>query len=323
MMQRNISGRLLDGLRRTPVVYLNGARQTGKSTLAATLKEKVPRRYVTLDDAVLRTAALADPQGFLESIQGPVLLDEFQLVPELSRVLKFLVDRERTPGRFLLTGSAHAMVSPQLMDALVGRIESRTLWPLSAGEQRGIKQDFIARLFAPEDFPLHTYTQTRQQTLDYVACGGFPEVVLRDPRDRPAWFTAYISSILTRDVRELAAIENLGALPNLLALLATRAATLLNTAELSRTTGLPNSTLRRYLTLLESTFLIVMLPAWSANLGKRLVKAPKVLFTDTGLAAHLAGWRNEPGPVPSPSLGPRSEERRVGKECRSRWSPYH
>ena len=271
MLRRNIENRLLDGLRRAPVVYLNGARQAGKSTLAAALQESTKRTYITLDDAVLRTAAVADPQGFLEGIKGPILIDEFQLVPELFRVIKLLVDRERTPGRFLLTGSAGAMILPRLADALAGRMELRTLWPLSAGEQCGVKQDFIARLFAPDAFPLHTCTQTRAQTLDFVRRGGFPEVIQRGPRDRADWFSAYITTILTRDVRDLATVENLSALPNLLALLAARTATLLT---------------------------------WSSNLGKRLVKAPKLLFTDTGLAAHMLGWSDAASIVPAPSVGP-------------------
>ncbi len=291
MIQRNISESLVEAMADTPVVLLNGARQTGKSTLAKWYTESVSGgRYLTLDDATVLAAATEDPVGFLSGLDGPVVLDEVQHAPGLFPAIKVEVDRDRRPGRFLLTGSADVLLLPNLSESLAGRMEILTLWPFSAGELTESGASFIDRVFSEGNFPSPQSPESRQELLQRIITGGFPEVVSREAaRRRSAWFGSYITTILQRDVRNLANVEHLTLLPRLLSLLATRSSCLLNYSELSRSLGLPQSTLKRYMALLETTFLVQLLPPWSSNLGKRLVKSPKLMLCDTGLMASLLG----------------------------------
>lgn len=291
MFARYLAPAILEALSDSPVVFLNGARQTGKSTLAQKLAlGPHPARYMTFDDLGVLAAAKNDPQGFLAGIDGPVILDEIQRAPELFLPIKAEVDRDRRPGRFLLTGSASALVLPELSQALAGRMEILTLQPLSQGEVEGVREGFIDALFDPAaDFPPFK-PSPREELWERVARGGYPEPFGRArPERRRAWVDSYITTIIERDVRDLANIDGLAQLPRLLRLLAARSASLMNYAELSRSMGLPQSTLKRYLALLEAAFLAQRLPPWSGNLGKRLVKAPKAFLNDSGLAANLLG----------------------------------
>jgi predicted AAA+ superfamily ATPase len=291
MLWRNITDALLEALRDRPVVLVNGPRQSGKTTLVRSLAEGVhPAAFRSLDEAPVLAAASADPPSFLAEIDGPVVLDEVQRVPDLFLAIKAEVDRLRRPGRFLLTGSADVLLLPKLADALPGRMEILTLWPFSQGELEGIREGFVDAVFV-ETLPHLPPVPARPGDLwDRIVRGGFPEVQELDiVKRREAWFGSYITTILQRDVREMAHIAGLTEMPRLLSLLATRAGGLLNAAELSSPSGLPWSTLKRYLALLEKTFLVQMVPAWSGNLGRRLVKAPKVLLADSGLIAFMLG----------------------------------
>lgn len=295
MLTRNITSNLLDALADSPVVLLNGARQTGKSTLVKSLAAKEhPARYLTLDDVSILSAIHHDPQGFLAGLNGPVIIDEIQRAPELFVSIKAEVDQNRQPGRYLLTGSANILLLPKLSESLAGRMEILNLWPLSQGELEGIREGFVDALFADNLPSFQPSVDDRGSLLERIIRGGYPEAVGRgsEPRRR-AWFGSYLTTILQRDVRDLANIEGLTELPRLLSLLATRSAGLINFAELSRTSTIPQSTLKRYMTLLETTFLVQHLPAWSGNLGKRLVKAAKLVLNDTGLMAHLLGATSE------------------------------
>ena len=292
MYPRNLEPALLEALSDSPVVFLNGARQTGKSTLVRGISKGA--RYLTFDDGEVLAAAKGDPRGFLAGLDGPVILDEVQRVPELFLPLKAEVDRDRKPGRFLLTGSANAMVLPRLSDALTGRMEVLTLWPLSQGEIGRRREGLIDLLFDPEAKLPTVAPLSRDALWERVVRGGYPEPLARDqPERRRAWVNSYITTLIERDVRDLSDIDDRTQLPRLLGLLAARAASLLNYAELSRSLGIPQSTLKRYLALLEAVFLAHRVPPWSGILGKRLVKAPKVFLIDTGLAAGLLGADSE------------------------------
>ncbi len=273
----------------TPVVLLHGARQVGKSTLArgAELLSGGAHRYITLDDAAALSAATNDPGGFIDGLDGPVVIDEVQRAPELFRAIKAAVDRKRTAGRFLLTGSANVMLLPRVSESLAGRIEIITLWPLSQGEMEGRRESFIDAAFAKK-MPAFS-AKGESDLMERVLRGGYPEPAARLEARRAAWFSSYVTTILLRDVREIANIEGLTNLPRMLSLVASRSAGLLNHADLSRSLETPLTTLRRYMTLLEATFLVAPLPAWSTNLGLRLTKSPKMHLVDTGLAAHLMG----------------------------------
>ena len=293
MHPRHIAPLLTDALADTPVVLINGARQTGKSTLAEAQSTAAgtPRRHLTLDDAVVFNAAKSDPTGFINGLQGAVTLDEVQRAPEIFLAIKAAVDRQRQPGRFLLTGSANVLLLPGIADSLAGRMEVLSLWPLSTAEMTdsaGLNR--ADALFQGDWSGLMVPPCERDALLERLLAGGFPEAVTRtSARRREAWFDNYIQAILQRDVRELANIEQLTEIPNLLALLATRSGTLLNFAELSRTAAIAQSTLKRYFALLEMLFLVVRVPSWERNAGKRLVKAPKVFLPDSGLLNYLTG----------------------------------
>ena len=291
MFRRALFDALEAAIADTPVVFIHGARQAGKTTLVRALIEAGhPASYLTLDEARVLSAAVNDPEGFVAGLTTPVVIDEVQLAPGLFRAIKLAVDRDRRPGRFLLTGSAHLLVLPRLAESLVGRMEVMTLWPLSQGEIEGLEERAVDALFDDPKLPVGEIAGADDSLFERVARGGFPEAVTRPTAARRrAWFEAYLTTLAQRDVRDLANIEGLLELPQLIRLLAARAATLLNSAELSRASGLSRSTLNRYLSLLEGTFLFQRLRPWSTNLSKRLVKSPKILPVDSGVACHLLG----------------------------------
>jgi predicted AAA+ superfamily ATPase len=295
MIQRHLAPAILAALKDTPVVLIVGPRQAGKSTLAQWLAaEKHPARYLTLDNASVLTAAQADPTGFVGALEGPVVVDEVQRVPELFLAIKASVDRDRRAGRFLLTGSANVLLLPRLSESLVGRMEVLTLWPLSQGEIEGVKEGFVDAVFGRALTALSGKAESWSELVGRVLRGGYPEVLARDATDRRrAWFGSYVTTILDRDIRDISGIEGLTAMPPLLTLLATRSTALLNYADLSRGLGMPQSTLKRYMALFETTFLIQTVRSWQSNLGKRLLKTPKVVLTDAGLMAHLLGLSRE------------------------------
>lgn len=295
MYARHVAPLLQEALLDTPVVVVNGARQSGKSTLvqalAAGQADAPPRRYLTLDDTAVLRAAQSDPAGFINGLQGPATLDEVQRAPGLFLAIKAAVDRQRQPGRFLLTGSADVLLLPGLADSLAGRMEVLTLWPLSSAEL--VDSPALNRadwLFSGDWGALSVPACERGVLVRRLVEGGYPDALARgSARRRAAWFESYVQTLLQRDVRELANIAQLTEVPNLLRLLASRSGSLLNFAELGRSAGLPQTTLKRYFALLEMLFLVVRVPSWERNAGKRLVKAPKVYLPDTGLLNHLQG----------------------------------
>lgn len=286
MHHRKIKERLLEALSDSPVVLLNGARQTGKSTLALSFIPDI--HYLTLDDPAVLAAAKADPFGFIATFEQPVCLDEVQRAPELFLAIKAEVDKDRKPGRFLLTGSANVLMLPQIADSLAGRMEIIELWPLAQSEINNHDSSLIDQIFAADFEPFYAFN--RDAFIQSLCKGGYPEASKRNTeRRREAWFDNYLATILQRDVKDLAQIEGLTELPKLVDLLAIRSGGLLNFTELSRSTGIAQTTLKRYMALLETLFLVRQVPAWASNLGKRLQKSPKLFLSDYGLMAHLQG----------------------------------
>jgi hypothetical protein len=233
------------------------------------------------------------------------MIDEVQRAPQLFLPIKYAVDQQRSPGQFVLSGSANVLLLPKLADSLAGRMEIIELWPFSAAElvdqAHANRLDWLCQgdlLAAP---PFHWPAPT--PVVPRLLAGGFPEAVLRQGHRRAAWFDSYIQAILQRDVRDLAQLEQMTELPHMLALMAARSASLLNFAEVSRSLGLAQTTLKRYFTLLETLYLLRRLPAWDRNPGKRLVKSPKIYVPDTGLVAHLTGLSAERLAQPGPAIG--------------------
>lgn len=291
LLDRRATNEVLQALQWSPVVLVEGPRQAGKSVLVRELVGATrPASYVTLDDAVVLAAAHEDPQGFVFGLPDPVIIDEVQRAPEIFLPIKLSVDEDRRPGRFTLTGSANVLLLPRLSDSLAGRMRIVTLWPFSQGEVDGTPERFLDAIFAEKPLPHFEGAETRLEIAKRIARGGFPEAVtLPAGAARDGWMRGYATTLLERDVRELAAIGDRVALPRLLRLLATRSGTLLNVADLARATGIARATLDRYLALFTQTFAVQFIPAWAGDVGRRLMKSPKVLFADSGLAAHLVG----------------------------------
>lgn len=281
----------------TPVVVIVGPRQCGKSTLAALVAGERDARQVTLDDAGPRAAANADPTGFVEALEPPVVIDEFQKAPELLPAIKSRVDRARSGGRraagmFLLAGSANVWATLRVSESLAGRAERLQLWPLSQGEILGCRETFIDALLAGRVARVTGAPTGRPAVSRALVSGGYPEMLARpDARRRARWLENYVQMILERDVRDLAAkAQQLDELPRLLAAAAARVTGLLEITGLAGDTKLQRDTASRYLTLLELLFLLRRAPAWSTNLGQRLIKAPKLWLPDSGLACQLVGY---------------------------------
>lgn len=294
MHNRFITKRLLDALQDRPVVFLNGARQVGKSTLVQWLaKNHHPAKYFSFDDFSTLASAKSDPVGFISGLQGNVIFDEVQLVPEVFLAIKADVDKNRQPGKFLLTGSANMMILPKLSDALVGRMEVITMFPFSMGEVLNREINIVDNLFSDEQIPEKGDNLLTTLHDKMITTGGFPEInIIKNVTRKNMWFESYLTTLIQRDVRDISQIHGLSDLPRLLQILASQTGQLLNIANLSRKTGIEQKTLKRYLILLESIFLIFQLPAWFTNIGKRLIKTPKIYFSDTGVLVHLLGSEN-------------------------------
>lgn len=289
LVPRHAEQLVIDALGDTRVVLVNGARQAGKSTLTRLSAARRPETVIRLlDDPATLQAARDDPTGFVDH-QALMVIDEIQLAPELLRPIKVAVDLDPTPGRYLLTGSSRVLALRTLPDALPGRMEVIELWPFSQGELQGDPDRFIDTAFRHGPQIDHSSTLRRKDYLDRIVVGGFPEAVRRTPRRRTAFFDSYLSTLIERDVLELASIERQGDLFKLLALLAGRVSGLLVPNALASQSGIPRTTLIRYLELLTSVFLIKRIPAWSPGQTQRAVGTPKLAFVDTGVACHLLG----------------------------------
>jgi len=287
----------------TPVSLLLGPRQSGKSTLVMSIAEREGITYRTLDDATVMSAAATDPVGFLRSLGDRAVIDEVQRVPELLVAIKTSVDEKRDPGRYILTGSSNIMTLPRISESLAGRMEIHTLRPFSQGELGNKNDRFVDTVF--EEIPDTEGEHSKERLIARVLQGGFPEAVTRTShKRRNAWFSSYISTVLSRDVRDVARIEYINDLPRLLRILAARTGSLLNYSELSNSTTITQSTLKRYIKILETIFLFEPLEAWASNRGKRLIKSPKVHLIDTGLAAMMIGLDENKAIEDQLSFGP-------------------
>jgi len=294
-LPRHITSRLLQALNVSPVVFLNGARQSGKSTLVQNLREQIgstndPAAYVSFDRPTQMAAASSAPESFLSSYSDTLIIDEVQLVPELFRALKVVVDelrlqdKEHANGRYLLTGSANILALPKLSDPLVGRMTVLTLYPFCTAEASQGKGNGLDKLFR---FDFSNISDRGLRITDAIRLATFPEIADKNAVDRGIWFDGYLATILQRDVRLLAELEKISVLPNLLRILAIRAGNLLNDADIARDLGLNPVTSKFYRNILKMMFLNFDVEPWYRNIGKRLVKSPKGYLTDTLLLCHV------------------------------------
>ena len=292
-LPRLMSTALSKCLRVMPAVVVTGARQTGKSTLAEQL---VPgeRRYATLDDLDVLDTVRHDPEALVGG-SAAVTLDEVQREPSVLHAVKRAIDRDRTPGRFLLTGSANLLLMRRVSESLAGRAVYLTLWPMTRREQRGLGQAgrWQELLDAPDAEWRDLLIAEKSDDEDWRALarrGGFPTPALhlRTAVDRGIWFDGYVRTYLERDLQDLAAISALPDFRRLMRAACLRVGQLLNQTELGRDAAMPQATVHRWLNLLETSYLLVRLPAYAVNRTKRLIKTPKIYWGDTGVALHLA-----------------------------------
>ena len=290
--KRFLFPRILESLEASPIVLLTGPRQSGKTTLMNLLTKELHFDFVSFDSITNQSAALEDPIGFIDSRKKPLILDEVQRVPEIFLPIKVDVDKNRDiNGRYALTGSANPLLVPKLADSLTGRMFLLQLWPLSQGELLGNKENFLDRVFS-KDFGYSEIVQfSKQELIKKICFGGFPGVHLaKNERNRKSWCDSYLSLSLQKDIQELAQIEGLSYMPKLLQIIGTRVGSTLNYSDLANNAGIPLTSLRRYIQLLHSLFLLHSIQPWSRNLGKRLTKSPKVYFVDTGILLHTLSF---------------------------------
>ncbi len=287
LYDRFLRPRVKEALADTPVVLIHGPRQSGKSTLARQIGEEQGYTYRTFDDDVSREFAAADPVGFVADLPDRVILDEVQRVPEIFTSVKRVVDEDRRPGRFLMTGSANILFLPKLADSLSGRIEIERLHPLAQSEIVGRVPSFLEDLVAGKIGSRYSGVRLGRILADRIVAGGYPVALTRTDHRRTAWYRDYVETIVQRDVQDLARIHSLDALPRLLEAAASNTARLLNLSDLAAPFKLTRPTIGNYTTLLSRLFLLEQLPAWHTNRLSRLVKSPKLHMSDTGLACAL------------------------------------
>ena len=293
LLPRAASKALADHLRTMPVTVVTGARQSGKTTLVRRLTPG-PRRYATLDDRGAAEAARRRPEALIGD--GPIALDEVQREPGLLPAIKVAVDRDPRPGRFLLTGSANLLLMRRISESLAGRAGYLVLWPMTRKERRGQGRAGIwSRLLDTDDRHWDQLLLDRPEEPDdwrrLVRQGGFPvpALRLRRPADRARWCRGYEQTYIERDLRDLSRVTSVADFRIFLGAAVHRLGQVVNQTKLGRDAALSQPTARRYLKLLETSYLMIRVPAYSVNRTKRLIKSPKLYASDIGLALHLAG----------------------------------
>jgi predicted AAA+ superfamily ATPase len=288
-VQRRVSDTLFATLMTSPVVAITGPRTAGKSTLAHELVAARGGTLLDLDDPAVRRLALADPTAFVRDLPEPVVVDEFQYAPEVLSAIKAELNRDRRPGRFVLTGSARHDVVPELAQYLTGRVDLLTLWPFAEAELTPEAPSIVDRLFEGSILGRRVSALSRTEVVDLVLRGGFPIAVGLPPRARARWFTNLAALVVERFNDDGTAGRRTDAASRFLRLCAARTGQLTNAAEVGRDMGIGRDQSATYLRLLELAYLVIQLPAWSTNLSARVAKRPKLHLVDSGLAAHLQG----------------------------------
>ena len=274
----------------TPITVIQGARQVGKSTLAREIVKDRPATFLSLDAAAVYEAARADPDTFVRQTKDLLVIDEVQRVPELILAMKDAVEEDRRPGRFLITGSANLLEIPGTEESLAGRAETVVLYGLSRGELDGQREDFVDLLMAGDAEALQKRRSklTREDYLEIVCAGSYPEPITRHGRRRSAWFDNYLGRIVSRDARDVSRLQHLDRLPALIRILAANNSGELVKSRVANDADIPPGSVESYIGLLETLYLVHQIPAWGNNLTSRVTGRAKVSLLDTGLAARLA-----------------------------------
>ena len=292
LIKRNAESIVIETLKDTPVTVLQGARQVGKSTLSTMISKNMVSRCVTLDSTITLAAAKGNTLEFAEQFpRGLLIIDEIQKCPELITAIKLSVDTDRRPGRFLITGSANILNLKDTNESLAGRAETITLEPFSVGEKAGIKEDFVSLLICDKMLDVLNKTKpcTRMEYSRLIENGGYPDAQDRQGRRRDAYFQNYLKRVLDHDANELSGLAHIDRMHTIYALLAGTPSQIYIRANVSRNTGIPESSMTGYIRLLEDLCLLHYLPSWGKNYSKRAIGKPKIVLSDTGLACSVNG----------------------------------
>ena len=282
-IKRSIEKEIEEALEFFPILLITGARQVGKSTLSLKFKQF---DYITLDDTTLFTFAKNDPTGFVSSLKKPIIIDEIQKVPELLNEIKKDIDTNRVNGSYILTGSANLLSFKNISDTLAGRIGLFELYPFSMKELYN-KDENLLELLSSNLTDIELPTIDNIQIKEHIIAGGYPEIQkTQSSKMRYIWFSSYIRTYIERDVRDIGELRNLEKFIRVFNLLATRSANVLNKSSLAKETKVEVKTLDNYLTLLEQVYQVFSLRSYQKNMGKEMVKTPKVYFSDSGVLSH-------------------------------------
>ena len=292
LIRRNILPIALETKAVSPVTAISGARQSGKTTLVHQLLKDSASRFVNLDDNSVRAAAQADPDGFADQYpEGTLAIDEIQRVPELLLSIKAALERNRKPGRFVITGSANLMQLPGNAESLAGRMQTINVNPLSQGEMLGVNEDFgrfAWQLSESGQLPADSHMK-RSEYFELATATRFPEIVDWAPRQQRRWLQNYIDLVISKDVSETFRLQHPDRVEPLLQLFAAQPAGELVAANTARALNIPERSVPGYVSALKNVFLLRELPAWGNNITDRSIKKPKVSLVDPGIAAMLNG----------------------------------
>ena len=302
-IKRLLEKSLKEAIQSFPAIFIGGPRRSGKTTLTRTFLKGY--NYVLLDESDVRSLAIEDPRGFLEKYPPPVIIDEIQNAPGLLPYIKARIDAHKKPGQWVLTGSQQWSLMRGISETLAGRIAILHLYPFALEEMQkilrphlGVAEAFVEALMHSPKIPAKSVSLGR-----WFLVGGYPEVVLNHKVSRKLWFSSYLQTYIDRDVRGLIKQSNLHDFERFIRLLAARTAQELNCSTLSRDIGVSVPTIKSWLTLVEASGLVFLLMPYHKNFGKRLIKAPKCYFMDTGLVCYLSGHQVEEHALQGPMAG--------------------
>lgn len=287
-----------------PAVLITGPRQSGKTTLVREVLSK-KYNYVSLDELDIRSFAVQDPRGFLERYGSPLIIDEIQNAPQILSYIKSKIDSDRKPGNWVLTGSQQFPLMRNVSESLAGRVAVLTLLPFSQAEKtRNLRSDLKTADAYIEYLCARSEKVKKNGTAgDWILQGGYPELFVNKKISRKIWFSSYIQTYIDRDVRGNIKSANLNDFERFLTLLAARTGKEVNFSTLSREIGVSVPTIKSWMSFLEASSLIYLLYPYYKNFGKRVIKSPKLYFTDTGLVSYLVGLQNSEHLIKGPMAG--------------------